>query len=253
MCPECGAVFEEEGEEGTEVELADEEDNEEETLEEGEETEEKEVAEKAKANKKIFWAGLITLLIGSQGVSLGSLVHNTFHLFTSTPNKWNPGSAKVYGYLDQMAGFIGIILTLIGLFLVILYIKKQNEEEKYREELKENLKEGEEMPEEYQEPLLVRNKLFLWTGLILVFITGPVGVIMGLAGGKSVDNMGAYGLGSGALLTIIGIILLFLAIWQKKEEGEEESEEEEEYGEIEEESEEPEEEFEDMEEDLEEE
>ncbi len=218
-------MFEEEEE--TEVEI------EEETEEFGEEEEETEdevppesgEAVPAKANKKMFWIGLITLLIGSQGVSLGSLVHNTLGIFVTPGNRWSPGSAKVYGYLDQTAGMIGIVLALIGLFLLILYMKKQNEEEKYREEIKENLEEGEEIPEDLQEPFLVQNKLFFWIGLVLVLITGPIGVIMGLVGGQSVDTIGAYGLGGGATLTVIGIILLFLAIWQKKA-GEEEVEEE---------------------------
>ncbi len=236
-------MFEEEEEE-TEVEI----EEETEEFEEEEETEDEEGAPPesgeatlVKANKKMFWIGLITLLIGSQGVSLGSLVHNTLGIFVQPGNRWgSPGSAKVYGYLDQTAGLIGIVLALIGMFLLILYMKKQSEEEKYREEFKENLEEGEEIPEDLQEPLLVQNKLFFWIGLVLVLITGPMGVIMGLVGGQSVDTIGAYGLGGGATLTVIGIILLFLAIWQRKsgeEEGEEETEEgEEEYGEVEEET-----------------
>ena len=232
-------MFEEEEEESTDVELLEEEKEEPEEEVYGEESEETAgEVEEVRANKKMFWIGLITLLVGSQGVALGSLVHNTFYLFTSTPNQWSPGSAKVYGYLDQMAGMVGIVITIIGIVLLLLYMKQQGKEEKYREELKENLEEGEEIPEELHEPLFVQNKLFFWIGLVLVLITGPVGVIMGLLSGQSTDNMGYYGLGGGGIITVIGIILLFLAIWQKKEgeETEEESEEgEEEYGESEEE------------------
>ncbi len=101
-------------------------------------------------------------------------------------------------------------------------MKQQDKEEKYREEIEEK---------EEGEPLLVRNKMFFWIGLILLLITGPVGVAAGLAGGKNVDQLGmGFGIGGGGILTIIGIILIFLAIWQKKapEEPSEENEEEEE-------------------------
>ncbi len=253
VCPECGAVFEEEEETGG-VELEEEEETEEfgedaEEYEEEEYEEEEGEVQPASANRKLFWAGLITLLIGSQGIALGSLIHNTLHIFVTTL-QYRDGvtvnSAKAYGYLDQITGIIGIVITLIGFVLLLLYIKKQSDEEKYREHLKEEAKSDPEIeiPEEFQEPVLVQNKMFFWIGLILMFITGPMGVIAGFAGGQSVDQLGAYvGGGGGGTLTVLGIILLFLSIWQRKtgEEGEEEEESEEEYEEYEDETEEEEE------------
>ena len=62
----------------TAVALVDEE--EEEEIEEEEEFEEEEEdtedIEPAKAKRKLFWIGLISLIIGSQIVALGSFVHN---------------------------------------------------------------------------------------------------------------------------------------------------------------------------------
>ena len=260
VCPECGAVFEEEEEEGG-VELEEEEETEEEFGEEegeyGEEEENEGEVKPAKADKRMFWAGLITLLIGSQGIALGSLVHNTLKIGTHDSGWGNP-SYKVYGYLDQIVGIVGIIITLIGIFLLIMYMKKQSEEEKYREQLKEEAENDPEViiPDEFQEPLLVQNKMFFWIGFTLMLITGPLAVIAGFLGQGSVDTIGAYvGGGGGGTLTVLGIILLFLSIWQRKtgeetEEGEEEETEglEEEYEEGEEFEEEPEEELEDLEE-----
>lgn len=264
VCPVCGAVFEEEEEEGG-VELEEEEAKEEYGEEEPEEEEEIEgEVGPAKADKKLFWAGLITLLIGSQGVALGSLLHNTLHIYVSVTTYKNGvrvDSATVYGYLDQIAGIIGIVITLIGIVLLIIYMKKQSEEEKYREQLEEEAEKDPEIviPDDFKEPLVVQNKLFFWIGFSLLLITGPIAVIGGLAGGHNVDQLGLYvGGGGGGILTVLGIILLFLSIWQKKtgeeteeegepeeiggEEGEEEYEEGEEFGE------EPEEELEDIEE-----
>ena len=176
------------------------------------------------------------------------------HIFVSPGNRWQPlSTAAVYGWKDQIAGIVGIIITLIGFVLLIMYMKKQSEEEKYRKQLEEEAENDPEIeiPEEFKEPPLVQNKMFFWVGLILMFVTGPMSVVAGLAGGTNVDQIGAYiGGGGGGTLTVVGIILLFLSIWQRKtgEETEEEETEEEEYEEGEEFEEETEEEMEDIEE-----
>ncbi len=210
--------------------------------------------EPAKANRKLFWIGLLSLIIGSQIVALGSFVHNKLGLFTKVymapypdangnPIIWGDTS-KVYGWVDQTVGIIGIVITLVAFVLIFIYMKQQGEEEKYREYLKdkkeseeseEKSEEDEEKEEEEElEPLLVQNKLFFWIGLGLLLFTGPLGVIFGFAAEDPSSTAGTAGIASGSMLTIIGFILIFLAIrkalfGKKEEPGAEEEQEDDEY------------------------
>ncbi len=220
--------------------------------EEDEEEDEFEEVEPQKANRKLFWAGLISLIIGSQIVALGSFVHNKLGILTTVyvyKDGVTVNSAESYGYLDQITGVIGIVITIIAFILIFIYMNQQRGEEKYQQYLKEKKEsqeddetdEDEEVPEPQMEPVLVQNKPFFWIGLALLLFTGPLGVVFGFAADDPASTAGTAGLASGSTLTIIGFILIFLAVRQALfgantledhaydyEEDEDESEEEEE-------------------------
>ncbi len=106
-----------------------------------------------------------------------------------------------------MVGIVGIVVTLIAFFLIFVYMKQQRDEEKYRKEIEE---EGGKVVD--MEPPLVQNKLFFWVGLGLLLFTGPLGVIFGFATDDPSAGAGTAGIASGSMLTIIGFVLLFLAV-----------------------------------------
>ncbi len=68
-----------------------------------------------------FWVGLIFIVVGDLGVALGSYVHNVL--------EWSPFGTMYlgYGWMDQLVGFVGIILFILGLVLFAWSFKRERE------------------------------------------------------------------------------------------------------------------------------
>ncbi len=123
-CPECGQFFEEEDEE----ELWD---SEEELLEEDEEMEDEweDLLEEEPSKGKLY-LGIIVLLFGSVGLSFMSWFHNQLNLFEGVVDNYSPH----YGYIDQMVGGSGAVVSIIGLILIYMWWKDNRQAEELTED-----------------------------------------------------------------------------------------------------------------------
>ena len=78
------------------------------------------VSDEERGSKKLFWAGVILVLIGGPGVSLGSWLHDLLKIPIG-------GDAfTVFGWLNELVSIVGIIILVVGIILLILSLPKIN-------------------------------------------------------------------------------------------------------------------------------
>ena len=83
---------------------------------------------KEKSSKRLFWLGLILVLVGGPGVALGSWLHDLLEI----PVGGNAFS--IFGQLNQMVSLVGIIILVVGIILLILSLPKLHPDDDDEEE-----------------------------------------------------------------------------------------------------------------------
>ena len=79
-----------------------------------------------KGSKRLFWLGLILVLVGGPGIALGSWLHDLLNI--SIANYDNFAS---FGWANKLVSSVGIIILVVGIILLILSLPKiQAEDEK---------------------------------------------------------------------------------------------------------------------------
>ena len=82
-------------------------------------------SDKEKSSKRLFWLGLILVLVGGPGIALGSWLHDVLYISIA-----NYDNFLSFGWVNQMVSAVGIIILVIGIILLILSLPKiQSEEE----------------------------------------------------------------------------------------------------------------------------
>lgn len=78
-----------------------------------------------KSTKRLFWLGIILVLVGGPGIALGSWLHDVLYISIA-----NYDNFESFGWANQMVSAIGIIILVVGIVLLILSLPKiQSEDE----------------------------------------------------------------------------------------------------------------------------
>ncbi len=96
-----------------------------------------------KGSRLLFWSGVILVLAGGPGVALGSWLHDYLRVpigdFTSFDS---------FGWVNQTASLVGIVILVVGIILLILSLPKLHSEADDDEELPEVVPEDSDNSEE---------------------------------------------------------------------------------------------------------
>ena len=69
--------------------------------------------------------GVILIIIGGPGVSLGSWLHDLLKIpFPSGYDAW-----EVFGWVNKLVATVGIVILVIGIVLLILSIRRERPED----------------------------------------------------------------------------------------------------------------------------
>jgi hypothetical protein len=94
--------------------------------------EEVEEEEGEKKLNKLFYIGLILILLGGPGIAVGSWIHDLLKInFPPGYDAWS-----VFGWVNKMASAVGIVMLLVGMLVLAYSILKQEpaDEEEETEE-----------------------------------------------------------------------------------------------------------------------
>jgi hypothetical protein len=81
------------------------------------------ISEKERGSKRLFWAGIILVLVGGPGVALGSWLHDLLGIPIG-------GTAfDTFGWLNSLVSIVGIIILVIGIIFLILSLPKLKDDE----------------------------------------------------------------------------------------------------------------------------
>ncbi len=81
-------------------------------------------SDKDNGSKRMFWLGLILVLVGGPGIALGSWLHDVLYISIA-----NYDNFESFGWANRLVSAVGIIILVVGIILLILSLPKIHEEE----------------------------------------------------------------------------------------------------------------------------
>ena len=77
-----------------------------------------------KGSKRLFWLGVILVLVGGPGIALGSWLHDVLYISIA-----NYDNFESFGWANRLVSAVGIIILVVGIIMLILSLPKIHEEE----------------------------------------------------------------------------------------------------------------------------
>ena len=100
---------------------------------------ENKASDEEKGSKRLFWLGLILVLVGGPGIALGSWLHDLLNI--SIANYDNFAS---FGWANRLVSSVGIIILVVGIILLILSLPKLRSDDEEEEIIKEKIITGDQ-------------------------------------------------------------------------------------------------------------